>query len=354
MQKTLIAIAVIFLISVIAGAVLIIVAGGGGLGRQTGSEISKSASKKTSETILISYDRGENWEKAGIPRVFGVKEIFLSKSRPGTIFVLTAKNGIWVKARDKNEWKELPSLKIKKNSLLYFLAEDKKNNLYVSFYSDRRGRVVKYNLENGKEEEIYHTPLEGYGVFGILVSGDGKIIRLISSDGGFYESRNGGYAWRVVKRFKEGLLGMVFDSFANNLWLVNSKGKILRTGAAGENWEVIKELEKFDKADEVENLFFDANSGFLYLASGHGLLRALYGKNWEVLPLLVPVEALPIKAVVVDPTDSSVIYSGSKNQFYKSEDSGRTWRTRTLPTTRQISRVAVDLIDRNTIYVGLE
>ena len=349
MNKTLIAIVIILLVSVIIGAVIIIVSSGGGGG---GAKISG----KAGETVLISKDAGETWERAGISKTFNTGEIFLSRNYPGRVFVLTAKNGVWVKERDSEEWKELASLKIIKGSLLYFLTEDKEDNLYASFYSDRRGRVVKYNFQSGAEEEIYHTPLEGYGVFGIWVSSNGKVLRLNASDGGFYESQNSGYAWRVLRRFKEGLLGMTVDSQRNILWLTNSKGRILKTADGGRSWEDISAgLEKFDKADNVENLVFDERSRFLYLASGHGLLRSFNGDGgWEVLPLLLPPEALPIKAAAVDPTDQNVIYAGSKNQFYKSEDNGNSWRIITLPTNRQISRIAVDLIDSEKIYVGLE
>lgn len=353
MQKTLIVIAIVLLVSVIVGALVVIVSGAGD--KRQISDAAKTGKKiKAGETVLISADAGENWERAGILKTYQVKEIFLSERNPGRVFILTEKNGIWFKERDGNEWKELASLKIKKGSALYFLTEDK-DNLYISFYSDRRGRVVRYNLKTGREEEIYHTPLEGYSVFGIWPSSDGRVLRLISSDGGFYESQNSGYAWRVVQRFREGLLGMELNK-DNVLWLINSQGKILKTVNALRTWKDVSQgLNNFDKADKIKDLFFDEQSRYLYLASGYGLLKSLGGgNNWEVLPLLLPPESLPIKAVAIDPLNPKVIYSGSKNQFYKSEDDGKTWRIITLPTNRQISRIAVDLIDNKVIYVGLE
>jgi len=348
-QKTFIVIAIILLVSIIVGAVILIAMGGTGKGAERSKKI------KAGETVLISKDAGENWERAAILKTFDVREIFLSQKNPGRVFILTKENGIWFKERDSEEWKEMPSLKIKKRSPLYFMAEDR-DNLYVSFYSDRRGRIVRYNLESGGEEEIYHTPLEGYGVYGIWPSDDGRVLRLISSDGGFYESVNHGYTWQVVYRFNEGLLGMTLAQAKYILWVITSRGRILKTVNGGRSWDDISlGLKQFDKADKIENLVFDAPSQFLYLASGYGILKSFSGTaQWEALPLLLPPESLPIRDVRLDQTNSNIIYAGSKNQFYKSEDSAKSWRIITLPTKRQISRIAVDLIDNKVIYIGLE
>ncbi len=349
MRHTFIAVIIVIIVSLILGAVFIIVKMNGGF------KIASKVSNKRGETVLISKDAGENWEKAKISGTYAVKEIFLSKKRPGFIYILTVRNGILVKEDGNEDFKELPSLLIKKNSLIYAISEDGKQNIYVSFYSDRRGRVVKYNLGDKKEEEIFKTPLEGYGVFAVWPSQDGKIIRLIASDGGFYKSADYGYSWSVVKRFKEGLVQMAFDNANETAWIVNSKGKILETKDKGVSFsDISEELKKFDKADEVEQIVFDEKTGNLYLTSGYGLLRALYGRGWNPVELLLPPEALPIMSVAVDPKNSKIIYAGSKNQFYKTDDDGKSWRTIALPTSRVISRIAIDLIDPDIIYVGLK
>lgn len=349
MRHTFIAIIIVVLVSVILGAVFIIMKMNGGF------KITPRASDKRGETILISKDGGENWEKAKIPKTLSVKEIFLSKKKPGFVYILTVRNGVWVKEDSGDNFKELPSLLIKKSSLLYAISEDARRNMYVSIYHDRRGRVVKYNLDDKKEEEIFRTPLEGYGVFGVWPSHDGKVIRLIASDGGFYESDDYGYSWSAVKRFKEGLVQMALDNVDEIMWLVNSKGRVLKTSNKGASFiDLSEELKKFDKADEVENIVFDEKTGNLYLATGYGLLRAPYGKGWKPVELLLPPEALPITAVAASQKNSNIIYAGSKNQFYKTDDGGASWRTITLPVKRTISRIAIDLIDSDVIYIGLK
>lgn len=349
MRHTFIAIIIVFLVSVILGATVIIVKMNGGF------KITPSVSDKRGETVFISKDGGENWERAKIFGNFAVKEIFLSKRRPGFVYILTVRNGVWAKKDKSDNFKEFPSLLIKKNSLLYAISEDARSNIYVSIYHDRRGRVVKYNLDDKKEEEIFKTPLEGYGAFGVWPSDDGKIIRLIASDGGFYESADYGYSWSIVKRFKEGLVQMTLDNVNEIAWIITSKGRILKTNDKGLSFtNVSEELKKFDKANEVKNIVFDEKTGNLYLASGYGLLKSLYGRGWKPVELLLPPEALPIEAVAVNPKNSNVIYAGSKNQFYKTDDDGKSWRTITLPVKRTISRIAIDLIDSDIIYVGLK
>lgn len=70
-----------------------------------------------------------------------------------------------------------------------------------------------------------------------------------------------------------------------------------------------------------------------------------------------------IGALAVAPSDPNIIYAGtgesdirsdlsSGNGMYKSADGGRTWTHIGLEDTRQISRIAADPRDAQTVYVG--
>lgn len=360
MQRTIIIIIIVFLISVIIGALFIIVFRGSG---EETAEISEEADNEktekeilSGETVLISRDRGETWERAKIPGTFAVREIVLSKITEGRIYVITEASGVLLKDKDSDDWKTLPLNKPKKNSLYYYLAEDNKGNIYVSAYYDNKGKVIRLNLKDKTEEEIFETPLPRYAVFGIYASQDGEILRLVSSDGGFYESVDGGYSWKVLSRFKEGLLNMAINSKTGDFWTSDSKGKILKFSVKTKNFENISgNIKNFKGANTAQNIIFDENSGFLYLASGFGVLRARLGlNNWEALSLTVPPESLPIAAVYADFYDASVIYAGTKQQFYKSDNNGVSWRTINLPITFSVSKIVADKINPDIIYIGFK
>lgn len=357
MQRTIIIIIIVFLVSVIIGALFIIVFHGSSERAAEEAPGEKTDNKITfGETVLISKDYGETWERAKIPGIFAVKEIVFSKITEGRVYVITESSGVLLKDKDSENWKSLPFKKAKKGALYYYLTEDGKGNIYVSAYYDNKGKVIKLNLKDKTEEEIFETPLPRYAVFGIFVSLNGKTLRVISSDGGLYESSDSGYSWQVLSRFKEGLLDMVVNFETGDFWVPDSKGKILKFSAASKKFEdVSSSLRNFKGADAAQNIAFDENSGFLYLASGYGVLRARLGlNNWEALSLTVPPESLPIAAVYVSPNDAKMIFAGAKQQFYKSENSGKSWRTINLPITLSVSKISADKISPNIIYIGLK
>jgi photosystem II stability/assembly factor-like uncharacterized protein len=344
MQKSLVVIIVVFLFATLISIIGFILNG------------KAIFSNSRMESILISKDKGETWEKArGLGRI-NVSEFYQSREYPGRIYVLT-NGGIWVGEDGGKEWKKIPLFSVKKGALIHSVAESGNGELFISFFQGRQSHIIKYNLKNAGEQEIYFTPLPGYGIFGIEVDFlNENILRLASSDGGFYESANKGFSWRAIKRFQEGILQLISDrKNPGKFWIRTSKGKILETFDNGRNWiDISLDFDKFDGSRKIENFVFDQNSGFLYVASDYGLLRSRGGNRWETVPLLVPPEALPIKAVAVDPKNPDIIYAGTKNQFYKSFDDGHSWRISRLPTGRSVSRIIVDFLNPDIIYVGLK
>lgn len=360
MQKIIVIIIIVFLVSVILGALFIIFTGAGGSDKNN-SDITKEKAKDKKEilkdTLLVSFNGGENFRPANVPGKMIVRDIFISKKEPGRVFLVTLQNGIFMKEKESEDWKNILFKKTDKNTLYYYVAEDYNNNIYMSYYSGNKGRVVRYNLKNKSEEEIFETPLTRYAVFGIQVLKNGRIIKLVLSDGGVYESIDSGYSWRIVKRFKEGLLGLTENEKTGDFFTETSEGKILKFSldAAGAISDVSGDLKRFDKANIIKDLAYDENSDYLYLASGYGVLKSKGGADsWEALPLILPPESLPVESVAVNPFDSNLIYTGSRNEFYKSDDSGESWRIINLPTVRAISKIEADLLNPKIIYAGLK
>jgi hypothetical protein len=61
-----------------------------------------------------------------------------------------------------------------------------------------------------------------------------------------------------------------------------------------------------------------------------------------------------VRAIVVHPTNSSVIYSGTNGGFFRSTDAGSTWTASNtgLPTNLFITAIAIDPVTTTTIYAG--
>lgn len=357
MNRIITAILIIFLASVVLAALSIFIWNG------TKTDIDTVAAPKEEkkelaigETILVSYDEGEHWQKAKFPGNFNLNSFFLSKKNPGRVYAVTDENGIYVKEKNSDVWEALQLKNPETGSKFYVLTEDGKDNIYLGYYKKNVGFVLRYNLKNKKEEDIFKTPLQKYAVFGITASDDGENLNILVSDGGFYESRDAGFSWSILKRFEDGLLDFAKNEFTGDIWIATSKGRVLKILSGKKIFKDVSDnLIDFDKADIIEDLAYDQNGNRLYLASGYGILKSENGDGkWKTAPLIVPPESLPIKSVIINPFNKNIIYAGSFNQFYKSDDDGFSWRIITLPTQRAVSQIEVDLLDTKTIYAGLK
>ncbi|MDB4940252.1 MAG: hypothetical protein JWO40_677 [Candidatus Doudnabacteria bacterium] len=60
------------------------------------------------------------------------------------------------------------------------------------------------------------------------------------------------------------------------------------------------------------------------------------------------------KALVMDPTNSTIEYSGTWNGIYKSTDSGTTWTQITSTSSWLVNSIAVDPLNHNTVYAATD
>lgn len=350
MKYTLIILIIIFLLGIIGAFIFFLaqggVSGGGG-------------SYSSDGMILYSEDKGDSWKFIENFKGGEVAKFVIGKKEPNFLYAGTVGKGFWIGDMKDKIWSQA-SMVERGNMRVYDIDEDPFDDyqsLYLAVFQGGRGRLLRYNPTEGSFEELYFTPLERYGVFGVSINRlNAKIIWLVSSDGGFYESRDRGRTWRIIKRFDEGLLGLTDDkSRPGHLWVTTSRGRILETFDAGRSW--------FDRSvgsdairgpDDIKQLFFDDKTGVLYLASVQGLFRSVNGgAGWEDLAVLVPSEDLPVSAIAVDPKDYRRIYAASGRQIYISEDGGFSWRGSDLRINRDTSWIAINPGDTNIVYLGL-
>ena len=95
------------------------------------------------------------------------------------------------------------------------------------------------------------------------------------------------------------------------------------------------------------------NYSILVGTTGAGLFRSLdSGNTWARVGNPFPGES-QIRALAVDPQNSSVVYAGSNNGIYRSEDAGDTWEKLDSPMEgMNIWSIAVDPADSGTIFAG--
>ncbi|MEK7646944.1 MAG: hypothetical protein AAB378_01045 [Patescibacteria group bacterium] len=325
--------------------------------------------------ILVTRDNGATWDF--LKDSFKFEVSVLKMDNNGTrLLVGTKHNGLWINKPDAGAWERLGSEKLSIAQVLDAAwlpantvgrpanAADKSanavggstNSLLAAVFNDQRGRVER--LSGSSEAELYFTPLANYAVFGVAAHPiHSNILWIVSSDGGFYESSDGGSSWRTVYRFKEGLLRLVSNPvMPGNLWVVTSKGNLYITYDSGRSWRDLSGgLNKLYNASKIESLIFDNQSGVLYLGSNYGLSRSYdRGESWQNVPIALPPEALPVTAIATDSRNSNKIAVSVQNEIFMSEDGGVDWMGIILPTKRAVSAIVIDPVNSNNIYVGLK
>ncbi len=107
------------------------------------------------------------------------------------------------------------------------------------------------------------------------------------------------------------------------------------------------------------------NHSEYYVATASGGLWKTINSGTTWTPLADSVQAYAMGCVVIDPTNSNVVWLGTGENnhqralgwgtgVYKSEDGGQNWKFMGLKDSRQIGDIVVDPKNPNTVYVAAE
>lgn len=304
--------------------------------------------------LFKSTDAGSTWQKLASFPGNEVREIVIDKNNSNAIMVGTEDLGLWRSNDGGNSWEGFRSVLGAPARIYDILEPAESTNFIALVYNQKRGRVVRFL--SGEMQELLFTPIENFAFFKGYAGAAG-LIRVIGSDGGLYETKNGGSSWRAVSRFKNGLVS--FEINRNNpseMWTATSKGTLFYSRDGGFSWQDISGgLATFPKSSDIKTIYYDPDSGALYHGSSYGLLVS-YDKGlsfWEA-GLTVPPEALPVTRVITSPKSSSKIMAGVNGIILISNDGGETWTSRKIPGNGNISSIAIDPKNTNNIYVGFE
>jgi photosystem II stability/assembly factor-like uncharacterized protein len=319
----------------------------------------------TSAGILRSDNGSASWTVA--PDIFKSEIETINFASNGMVYAGTRRDGLWSFMPGSNKWIQTVTAGLGSGARVFDVtAEDAapatpeasdggRGTVLAAVFSGNQGRILR--LDGRTERELYFTPLSKYALFGLAQDPrDYRVLRIISTDGGFYESVDSGTSWKSVYRFNEGLVKLIADpADSGRFWTITSRGNIYGTNDAGRTWQDRSAgLAKFDRASDIQSAIFDRRAGALYLGTGYGLLRSYDGgASWLAVPLTIPPEVLPVTAVAVDPKNSKTIYAAAKNQLYVSYDNGESWHGSVLPTKRTAYTIAIDPQNSNNILIGL-
>lgn len=316
--------------------------------------------------IFKSTDGGETWALAVrssdilAPLPAQILSFAFHPRDSRTIYLGTKGGGLWVTKNGGESWAPMIDAKetLAQGSEVYAISisESRPEVVYLAVFQENKGRVMR-SVDGGITfDEMYAVPINRFGVFGVSVHpANPNHVVIATGQGGFLESKDGGVTWRIQKWFPDGLVQLI-DSPGNSeeLFTMTRDGEVYHTENRGISWARLSAgFANFDGADQIADIQIDPReSSTVYTASRFGLLRSTdSGNSWNPVKIIIPPEALPIRAVGVDPKDSRRLYAGVGSQIYLSLDYGERWRVLDLPTEQHIRMIRIDPENPRTVYV---
>jgi photosystem II stability/assembly factor-like uncharacterized protein len=181
---------------------------------------------------------------------------------------------------------------------------------------------------------------------------------LYASNLGIYKSVDGAQTWTTIYQGPAGFSAVVVDAQAPGVIFGAGSSGIIRSTDGGSNW---KSLTTGLHAIQILSIAMDPqHSGTLYagnyaVADNSGVYKTSNrGGAWDYAAGL---ESYLTSALVVDPTDSNIVYAGTDVGVYKSVDGGNNWTAMNvgLAPLGQVTDVNVLVTDPqhpNTIYAA--
>ncbi len=318
--------------------------------------------------VFKSEDRGATWrqivkidKKHSIASV-NILSMAINPKSPDVIYLGTEGNALY-KSEDKGEtWQKM----VDEGGILggradiYDIALDSQNPdiLYIASFQDFKGRLLK-SVDGAKTwKETYVVSQEKYLVETVEVDPyESQTIYIGTDQGGFLQSRDYGETWKVLRWFEAKINKIVIDPYdTRKIFISTRENGIFKTEDKGITWHEQKQaLHYFPGADKVKALVMDPkDSNILYSGSDYGIVKTYSGgASWEGVNIIIPPADLPVTSITVDSFRISVIYVGSGSNVYKTEDGGVNWQVKDIGTTRIIKTIAIDPNNSNNIYVGV-
>src|SRR3989338_3685068 len=240
------------------------------------------------DIILISTNAGADWGevigsddvRSSLPSVIYDFEFHPKDS--DTMFLGGKRSGLWISKDAGKNWNKI----IGQNSMLneqadvYAIDINKLNPkiIYLAVFQQNKGRILKSEDGGLVFKEIYFAPADRIGVFGVFSDPENSDrVYMITGQGGFLDSQNGGRTWRVRKWFSEPLTKLVPNRiYPFEMYVATASGKIFKTFDRGENWaDLNSDFENYKGSQKLTSLLIDSlNFITLYHGSSYGLLRS--------------------------------------------------------------------------------
>lgn len=264
--------------------------------------------------LLFSYDEGRSWQQSGEPLEQGF--IYGMDLHPKDACTIFATNGrtVYKSVNCARTWEAM-------------------------YKEGRPSTIVR---------SVAFDPFGDHNVY--ILTNTGDVIKSVDQ----------GVSWTTLSRFKTESVKLVFDKNREGLVYVTNENKgLFRSYNGGEDWKIITNSIKKKAGILTYRGFYvyPSEPNHIYWISKHGIMKSKNaGEDWDNIELITPPGGAQIYAFTVNPTNDQDIYYtatiGSKSTLYRSEDGGKSWVTKRLPSGQIPTALYTHPENGDWVYLG--
>lgn len=317
-----------------------------------------------SQSIWKSIDGGVDWKvknkgegKANIAEI-DVLSFAINPYDANNLYVGLRKGGILETRNGGETWEFMNFISEKVYGLAISPIDGR--TLYASGVWQGTGKIFKTEDDGKNWTEIYTSPSSGPIVISLVIDQkNSKNIYIATSEKELIKSMDGGATWRNIYLSDDPIVKIALDSANSNLvYFLTNNGKILQSKDAGEKIEDISEninKEAFSFGNwQYKILKTDpTRANTVYLAGADGIMKSSdAGEKWEEVLALNNPENFPIRALAINPKNSSEIVYAMDQATYKSLDAGKTWKTFQFSNKMKANILEYNPTEGTQLYIG--
>lgn len=313
--------------------------------------------------VFKTNDKGDTWQhKVGVlhvgtanPTIAGVniRDFVIDPSDSKTIYALSEGQGLFYTYDSGESWSLVKNFS---NKTINSVAVDYKNKCTI--YTAIDNKIYKSEDCSRNWKLVYDDPRADNIINTLDIdSFNSQIIYAGSAKGDVLKSLDAGRSWKIINRFKSSVekILVAHQIDTRNIYVATFKNGVYKTPDAGGTWEESYEiLRAYSGGLEYRDMVYHKNE--LILATKYGLFKTSNNnewQDWQPIELITAPGSTLIYSLAVNPQNSNEIYYGTDKTFYRTNDSGKTWTTKSLPSTGAATSLLIDFNNPQTIYLGI-
>ncbi len=300
--------------------------------------------------IFKSLDAGLSWTQssAGL-HASSVNDLMIDESNPQIIYATEDGAGVYRTNNGSVSWGMANNGLGQKRIFSIAIDTQQPSTLYAGSTGD--GQVIFKSTDSGDNWATYSFGFPNATAYDILIDPTNSLRLLAVTSNGFYISEDGALNWAASNTGLTDLFlkSAIFDpNNSNILYAVSNTAGIFKSNDGGVNWTAssngIPNTTIYTlAADPVNGNLFASTFGMLYKSEDSGNV-------WLPLSSEIPFYAY---SLVIDPTNTNVMYAAGPKGVFKSANSGQNWyelNDGLIPTFVRV--IAIDPTNSSNLVVG--